>query len=103
MGFATPSFAHHLRNPFDVDLVFLMGGEHRDVEVADLPRLRKRLIRDGNDLQVIAWDDLGSFWKSACAPTPTTSGSTRARAASSSTSPSRSPRSWPRRRSPRAS
>jgi len=33
------------------------------VEVADFPRLRKRLIRDGNDLQVIAWDDLGSFWK----------------------------------------
>jgi len=63
MGFATPSFAHHLRNPFDVDLVYLMGGEHREVEVADFPRLRKRLIRDGNDLQVIAWDDLGSFWK----------------------------------------
>jgi len=63
MGFATPSLAHHLRNPFDVDLVYLMGGEHREVEVADFPRLRKRLIRDGNDLQVIAWDDLGSFWK----------------------------------------
>ena len=58
MGFATPSLAHHLSNTFDVDLVYLMGG----VEVADFPRLRKRLIRDGNDLQVIAWDDLGSFW-----------------------------------------
>src|SRR5207244_3095954 len=34
MGFATPSFAHHLRNPFDVDLVYLMRGEHRAVEVA---------------------------------------------------------------------
>ncbi len=63
MGFATPSSAHHLRNPFDVDLVYLMGGEHREVEVADFPRLRKRLIRDGDELQVVAWDDLGSFWK----------------------------------------
>jgi len=62
MGVATPSSAHHLRNPFDVDLVYLMGGEHREVEVADFPRLRKRLIRDGDDLQVVAWDDLGSFW-----------------------------------------
>ena len=27
MGFATPSVAHHLRNPFDVELVYLCGGE----------------------------------------------------------------------------
>jgi len=62
MGFATPSVGHHLRNPFAVDLVYLMGGEHRDVDVADFPRLRKRLIRNGNELQVVAWDDLVSFW-----------------------------------------
>jgi len=29
MGFATPSSAHHLRNRFDVDLVYLMGGGGR--------------------------------------------------------------------------
>ena len=62
MGFTTPSVGHHLRNPFAVDLVYLMGGEHRDVDVADFPRLRKRLIRNRSDLQVVAWDDLGSFW-----------------------------------------
>ena len=27
MGFPTPSLGHHLRNPFDEDLVYLMGGE----------------------------------------------------------------------------
>jgi uncharacterized cupin superfamily protein len=27
MAFPTPSVAHHLKNPFDRDLVYLMGGE----------------------------------------------------------------------------
>lgn len=53
MGFPAPSVAHHLRNPFDVDLVYLMGGEHHDVEIADFPRLRKRLIRDGADVAIV--------------------------------------------------
>lgn len=47
VGFAagpqTPG--HHLRNPFEADLVLLMGGERRDAEVADFPRLGKKLIR----------------------------------------------------------
>jgi uncharacterized cupin superfamily protein len=29
MAFPTPSVAHHLRNPFVEDLVYLMGGESR--------------------------------------------------------------------------
>jgi uncharacterized cupin superfamily protein len=53
MGFPTPSVAHHLRNPFDTDLVYLMGGEHREVEIADFPRLNKRLIRDGTDVSIV--------------------------------------------------
>jgi len=53
MGFPAPSVAHHLRNPFDGDLVYLMGGEHRDVEIADFPRLQKRLIRDGADVSIV--------------------------------------------------
>ena len=31
MGFPTPSVAHHLTNPFDEDLTYLMGGESLDV------------------------------------------------------------------------
>ena len=61
MGFPTPSVAHHLRNPFDGDLVYLMGGENRDCEVADFPRLRKRLIRSGDEIRIIDWDDLEPF------------------------------------------
>jgi uncharacterized cupin superfamily protein len=45
MGFPTPSVAHHMRNPFGEDLVYLMGGENLDHEVADLPRLGKRMAR----------------------------------------------------------
>jgi uncharacterized cupin superfamily protein len=44
--------AHHLRNPFDAEVVYLMGGEHRDFEVADFPELGKRVIRDAKGAQV---------------------------------------------------
>jgi uncharacterized cupin superfamily protein len=42
MGFATrpEPVAHHLRNPFDVELVYLCGGEVKEYEVADFPRLK---------------------------------------------------------------
>ena len=41
VAFPTPSVAHVLRNTGDADLVYLMGGENRDVEIIDYPRLRK--------------------------------------------------------------
>lgn len=63
MGFPTPSVGHQLRNPFDVDLVYLMGGEHLRVEIADFPRQRKRLVRNGDEFQVVEWDALGAFFK----------------------------------------
>ena len=44
MGFATPSVAHHLTNPYDEDLVYLMGGERSRVEVSSFPRAGKRII-----------------------------------------------------------
>lgn len=53
MGFPTPSVAHHLRNPFGVDLVYLMGGEHHEMEIADFPRLNKRFIRNGADVSIV--------------------------------------------------
>jgi uncharacterized cupin superfamily protein len=51
LGFPTPSVAHHLWNPFAEDLVYLMGGESRDVEIADFPKLGRRLIRRGSTLE----------------------------------------------------
>jgi len=58
LGFPTPSVAHHLRNPFDEDLVYLMGGEHKDGEIADFPGIGKRLIRDGENLALVDAADL---------------------------------------------
>ena len=36
--------AHHLTNPYDEDLVYLMGGERSRVEVSSFPRAGKRII-----------------------------------------------------------
>jgi len=61
MGFPTPSVAHHLRNPYDEDLVYLVGGENLDVEVADFPRLGKRMLRRGQEVEVYETSDARSF------------------------------------------
>jgi uncharacterized cupin superfamily protein len=52
VGFAAPQVAHHMRNPFDEDLVYLVGGEALDVDVADFPRIGKRMVRRGQTVEV---------------------------------------------------
>jgi uncharacterized cupin superfamily protein len=44
MGFPAPSVGHHLRNPYDEDLVYLMGGEHSGLDIGTFPRIGKRVI-----------------------------------------------------------
>ena len=61
MGFPTPSVAHHLRNPYDEELVYLVGGENLDVEVAEFPRLGKRMFRRGQDVEIYETCDALSF------------------------------------------
>jgi uncharacterized cupin superfamily protein len=61
MGFPTPSVAHHLRNPFAEDLVYLMGGENRDLEVADFPKLGKRMFRRENQIEIYDLVDTKGF------------------------------------------
>jgi uncharacterized cupin superfamily protein len=53
MGFPTPSVAHHLRNPGPDELVYLVGGENRDNEIADFPKLGKRIVRRGKEVDVV--------------------------------------------------
>jgi uncharacterized cupin superfamily protein len=50
VAFPTPSVAHHMRNPFDVECVYLMGGENRPVEIADFPRHNRRMVRVGDQV-----------------------------------------------------
>jgi len=53
VGFPTPSVAHHLRNPGPDELVYLVGGENRENEIADFPKLGKRIVRRGTIVDVV--------------------------------------------------
>lgn len=44
MGFATPSPAHLLRNTFEEECVYLMGGEDKPIDVVSYPHLDKRYL-----------------------------------------------------------
>ena len=48
MGFPPDSLAHSMHNPFDTDLVYLMGGTNLDYDVCDYPRQGKQLYRVGD-------------------------------------------------------
>ncbi|HSN72987.1 MAG TPA: cupin domain-containing protein [Steroidobacteraceae bacterium] len=61
MGFPTPGVAHHLANPYDTELVYLMGGERREVEVADFPDLGRRMVRRGSEVDVFDIADARGF------------------------------------------
>lgn len=58
MAFPAPGVAHHLRNPFDADLVYLMGGEHHDMDVVDFPELGKRMFRHGKAVEIVELKDV---------------------------------------------
>ncbi|NJR61974.1 MAG: cupin domain-containing protein [Cyanobacteria bacterium CRU_2_1] len=61
MGFPTPSVAHHLRNTGNKDLVYLVGGENLDVEIAEFPRLGKRMLRRGEAVEIYDFSDAKPF------------------------------------------
>jgi uncharacterized cupin superfamily protein len=61
MGFPTPSVAHHLRNSGSEDLVYLMGGESLDAEIADFPKLGKKMVRVGDKVEIYDLADARPF------------------------------------------
>lgn len=61
VAFPAPSPAHHLRNPFAHDVVYLMGGEHRTLEIEDFPSVGKRTIRHGERIEVVDLSAIGRF------------------------------------------
>lgn len=61
MGFPPPQTAHHLRNSGEQDLVYLMGGEALDSDIADFPGLSKRMVRRGYDIEIYDTADAKSF------------------------------------------
>jgi uncharacterized cupin superfamily protein len=60
LGFPTGT-AHHTRNPFDAELVYLVGGESREYEVADFPRLGRRMVRRGREIDIFKIADAKPF------------------------------------------
>ena len=61
MGFPTPSVAHHLKNAGDEDLLYLVGGENLDIEIADFPRLGKRMLRRESGIEIYNIADARPF------------------------------------------
>ncbi|MDX1404651.1 MAG: cupin domain-containing protein [Woeseiaceae bacterium] len=61
MGFPAPGVAHHLTNPFDRELVYLMGGEAREIEIADFPDHGKRMLRRGTSVEIYDVADAQPF------------------------------------------
>ena len=53
MGFTAPGVAHHLTNPYDEDLVYLMGGECSGFDIGYFPRLGRRLIFTGDRITAV--------------------------------------------------
>ncbi len=53
--------AHTLKNIGEGELVYLMGGEQVDVEIADFPRHGKRIIRSGEKTEIVDDDACAVF------------------------------------------
>ena len=61
MAFPTPGVAHHLRNPFASELLYLMGGENREVEISDFPDLGKRMFRHPKGVEIFDLENARPF------------------------------------------
>ena len=61
MGFPTPSVAHHLRNTGSEALVYLMGGENLQFEIATFPKVGKKMVRNGSNVEVYDTADAKPF------------------------------------------
>ncbi len=58
MGFPAPSPAHSLSNPFDEDLVYLVGGERNAVDAVHYPRIGRSMLKAHGRRQWVDWPHL---------------------------------------------
>ena len=47
VAFPTPSVPHNMANPFDEEVVYLMGGESLSTDVVDFPDLGRQMVKSG--------------------------------------------------------
>ncbi|MEE8118329.1 MAG: cupin domain-containing protein [Gammaproteobacteria bacterium] len=57
VAFPTPSVPHNMTNPFDEELVYMMGGENLEHEIADFPTLGRRMVRMGDEVETYNLSD----------------------------------------------
>lgn len=53
LGFPAPSVAHHLINDGPADLVYLMGGERKEVDIGYFPRHGRTMVFSGSGLWAV--------------------------------------------------
>ena len=58
MAFGQGSQPHTLRNPFDEDLVYLMGGNRSELDICDYPRINRRMYRINGNKQYVDLENL---------------------------------------------
>ncbi|MBD3649379.1 MAG: cupin domain-containing protein [Pseudomonadales bacterium] len=58
MAFTAHSLPHSLRNPFDDDLVYLMGGDRSPIDICDYPRIKRRMYRENGVKQYLDLEHL---------------------------------------------
>lgn len=58
MGFPAPSPAHSMHNPYDEDLVYLMGGERWATDVVHYPDLKRSMIKSHGRRSWTTWENL---------------------------------------------
>lgn len=49
MAFTRQSVPHNLNNPFEEDLIYLMGGNRSAIDICDYPRIGRRMYRVEGD------------------------------------------------------
>lgn len=55
MGFPAPSPAHSLHNPYDEDLLYLMGGERQSPDIVHYPDIKRSLIKSDGRREWVDW------------------------------------------------
>ncbi len=58
MAFKQHSLPHCMNNPFDEDLVYLMGGTRCDIDICDYPRINRRMFRVNGKKQFLDLNDI---------------------------------------------
>ncbi len=58
MGFPAPSPAHSLANPFEDDLIYLMGGERNALDAVHYPEIRRSMIKSHGRRKWMEWNDM---------------------------------------------